>query len=115
MSAHRWRTIRLAGTALLSATVMLSGCGGSSGSSSADEYYAEMSQIGGKFADMSEEDLDKVGKAFCGDIANMDDDATRKFAPLAVRQDVDTDANAIFAVRAMVKRWCPEYSSLYDS
>ncbi len=107
---------RLAVVMGLAVTVLLTGCGGGGGNeaSSADEYYAEMGQIGGRYANLSEADLDTVGKAFCGDLANMDD-AMRRLAPVAIREHVDTDANAIFAVRAMVKRWCPEHSSLYES
>lgn len=80
-------------------------------SSSADRYYAAMDI--GQFADMSHDELDTTGQAFCDDLTNMDPD-DRKFAALVVRESVDTDAEAIYAARAMTGRWCPEHAGDFE-
>ena len=103
------------GLALLAGCAVSDGNGESArdegSASSAEEYYDAMQM--GAFADMSEENLDTVGKALCADLRNLEPDE-RGVAVIALRESVDTDAEAVFAARAITARWCPEISPAFE-
>ena len=94
---------------------LLVGCtstqGGASVAMTDEEFYDAM-QVG-DFASMTDDQLDDVAKALCGDLANQEAD-DRRAVVLLLRESVDTEQQAFEVGQAMTGRWCPEYVESFD-